>query len=214
MPDVDDEGPLDRSVDSFHDDGASYVDAATVALRYSSVELGPAARVAPTTRPTHVSPRELRDTMGSLVTGVCVITAIADDEDVAMTANSVTSVSLDPPMILVCIARTARFHAMLVDSVHWGVSILDAEAAEVSAHFARPGRERRGQLEKTRYHRGPVTGVALVDDSCAYLECRTEVVYPGGDHSIVVGRVVSSELRVESVHPLVFHRGTYSWLRT
>ena len=213
MPDADDEVSLDRSLDHFHDDGAAYVDAATVALRYASVELGPAPRATPTAPPADVSPRELRDTMGSLVTGVCVITAVADGEDVAMTANSVTSVSLDPPMILVCIAQTARFHDVLVDSVHWGVSILDAEAAEVSAHFARPGRDRRGQFEKTSYHRGPVTGVALVDDSCAYLECRTEVVYPGGDHSIVVGRVVSTELRAESVHPLVFHRGTYSWLR-
>ena len=213
MPDVDDDGSHDRFLDVFQDDGASYVDAATVALRYASVELGPAPRAAPRTPAPDVSPRQLRDTMGNLVTGVCVITAIADGEDVAMTANSVTSVSLDPPMILVCIAHAARFHDVLVNSTHWGVSILDAEAAEVSAHFARPERDRQGQFDKTRHHRGLATGVALVDDSCAYLECSTEIVYPGGDHSIVVGRVVATELRASSVHPLVFHRGTYSWLR-
>jgi flavin reductase (DIM6/NTAB) family NADH-FMN oxidoreductase RutF len=214
MHDADDERSRDRSLDGhLHDDGAAYVDAATIALRYASVELGPALGKTPSRPAPPVTPRALRDAMGCLVTGVCVVTAIADGEDVAMTANSVTSVSLDPPMILVCIAKTARFHDVLVDTPHWGVSVLDADAAEVSAHFARPGRARRGQLAQTAYHRGPVTGVALVDDSCAHVECRTEVVYPGGDHSIVVGRVVSTEVRAESVHPLVFHRGSYSWLR-
>lgn len=211
---ADSDGAGSSSLDgAFHDDGAAYVDAATVALRYASVELGPAPSEPPADHPRHVTARQLRDTMGCLVTGVCVVTAIAEGEDVAMTANSVTSLSLDPPMILVCIAKTARFHDVLATSGHWGVSILDAEAAEVSARFAQPGRERRGQFEQTSHHRGPVTGVALVDDSCAYLECRTEAIHPGGDHTIVVGRVISTELRAESVHPLVFHRGAYSWLR-
>lgn len=214
MADSDHEGPRDRSLeDVFHDDGASYVDAATVALRYAAVELGPApAAPAPSSLPP-VSPRELRDTMGSLVTGVCVITTIADGEDIAMSANSVTSVSLDPPLILVCIAKTARFHSALVEADAWGVSILDAQSAEISSYFASAGRARRGQFERLRHHRGSATGVALVDDSCAFLECSTEAIHPGGDHTIVVGRVVSTELRAESVHPLVFHRGTYSWLR-
>lgn len=201
------------ALDGLHDDGASYVDAATVALRYSSVSLGPARAPAAEQPPRTVTPRQLRDTMGCLVTGVCVITAVADGEDVAMTANSVTSVSLDPPMILVCIAHTARFHDVLVNSRTWGVSILDADAAEVSSHFARSGREQRGQFEHLRHHRGPVTGVALIDASCAFVECETEAIHPGGDHSIVVGRVVSAEVRAESAHPLLYHRGAYSWLR-
>lgn len=207
------EHPGDSELAGLHDDGASYVDAATVALRYSSVSLGPtgAAAAAPEVGP--VTPRSLRDTMGCLVTGVCVITAVADGEDVAMTANSVTSLSLDPPMILVCIAKTARFHDVLVHTRHWGVSILDADAAEVSSHFARSGRARHGQFDHLRHHRGPVTGVALVDASCAFVECETEAIHPGGDHSIVVGRVVSAEVRAESVHPLLYHRGAYSWLR-
>jgi flavin reductase (DIM6/NTAB) family NADH-FMN oxidoreductase RutF len=208
-------GPELASDDQFHDDGAAYVDAATIALRYSSVELGPAPK-APTTRPLSapVSPRELRDTMGCLVTGVCVVTAVSDGEDVAMTANSVTSLSLDPPLVLMCVARTARFHRAVVEADSWGLSILDAGAAEISSMFARPGRPRAAEFQTLNHHRGEVTGVALVDDSCAFLECATEHVYPGGDHSIVVGRVLATQIRSEPVHPLVYYRGDYSWLRT
>ena len=201
--------------ESYEHDGASYVDAATVALRYAAVELGRPLRRSASRRHGRggVSPRELRDAMGCLVTGVCVVTTVADGEDVAMTANSVTSVSLTPPLILVCVAHTARFHAAIVASTYWGVSILDAQAAEISAHFASPGRERRGQFENLRHHRGAVTGVALVDESCAFLECETVAVHPAGDHSIVLGQVLAVEQRAESVHPLLFHRGVYSWLR-
>ena len=210
------ESGYDAAYDS---DGASYVDAATVALRYAAVELGQAPPDASSTgsltgRPVApVSPRALRDTMGSLVTGVCVITTVSDGEDVAMTANSVTSVSLDPPLILVCVAHTARFHEAIVGSTYWGVSILEAEASGISSHFATSSRSRERPFENLRHHRGEVTGVALVDPSCAFLECRTEAVHEAGDHSIVVGRVLSVEQDAESVHPLVFHRGVYSWLR-
>lgn len=198
-----------------HDDGAGYVDAATVALRFASLELGPAPEspVAPAAHPV-VSGAELRAAMGCLVTGVCVITSVWDGEDVGMTANSVTSVSLDPPLVLVCLAHTARFHRALTGSDAWGVSVLDERAVEVSTQFARPGRDPRRQLEGVDHYRGAVTGVALLGGSCATLECITEVVYPGGDHSIVVGRVVSATPGEQAQHPLLFHRGRYSWLRT
>lgn len=196
-------------------DGAGYVDAATIALRFASVELGPSQETGVVTVPGEdtVTPRQLRDVMGCLVTGVCVVTAVADGEDVAMTVNSVTSVSLDPPLVLVCVARTARFHRAVTECATWGLSILDGDAVEVSTRFSRPGRPRSGEFEALAHHRGAVTGVALVDGSCAYLECRTEVVHPGGDHSIVVGRVLSATHSAASERPLVYHRGAYRWLR-
>ena len=204
------DGPYD---DRHFDDGASYVDAATVALRYAEVALGPA------TTQTHdvgdlppVTPRALRDAMGSMVTGVCVVTTVWEGSDVAMTANSVTSVSLDPPLVLVCIARTARFAEAITTSSSWGVNVLDAGALEVSTRFARPGKERTGQFAGLEHYRGPATGVALLTSACATLECVTDDIHPGGDHSIVVGRVVSSEVKGESTHPLLFHRGQYTWL--
>ncbi len=190
-------------------DGAGYIDAATVALRRArlsaSTGVGAPAEQA-------VTPRSLRDVMGSMATGVCVVTTRTDEHDLAMTANSVTSVSLDPPLVLVCVARTARFHGAVLGAGVWGVSILDATSWDVSTHFARPGRTPVGQLAALPHHRGGATGVALLDGSVASLECETTHVYPGGDHDIIVGRVVALARDGESRHPLLFHRGGYRWL--
>lgn len=160
-----------------------------------------------------MTPRALRDAMGCLATGVCVVTTVLDGADVAMTANSVTSVSLEPPLVLFCVVSGSRFAEAVVAEGRWGISVLEATAFDLSAHFARPGRGSDGQLERVRHHRGPVTGVALLDASVAEVECRTEATHPAGDHVIVVGRVVSLDQRGESAHPLVFHRGRYRWLR-
>ena len=153
----------------------------------------------------------LRAVMGQLVTGVCVVTATHDGHDVAMTASSVTSVSLEPPLVLVCVAHAARFHDPLLASPAWGVSTLAAGAQEVSRRLAEAAPV-AGQLAGVGLHRGPVTGVALLQDSCATLECRTEDVFPGGDHSIVVGRVVGTGVPQPPRDPLVHHRGGYTGL--
>lgn len=194
-----------------HDDGAGYVDAARVALTYATFSLDEAEQtIAPA--PAPLTPRLFRDAMGCLATGVCVVTTVAGDDDVAMTANSVTSVSLEPPLVLVCIARTARFHDLVLEAGRWGLSILDATAHELSSQFARPGRSQQGQLQHARFHRGVFTGVALLDSSVVQVECRTEQVHCAGDHSIIVGRVVSVARNGEGDHPLLFHRGSYRWL--
>lgn len=195
------------------DDGAAYVDAATIAVRFASPELGPVPQPRSSKPGTQVTPEELRATMGRLATGVCVVTTVVDGEDVAMTANSVTSVSLDPPLVLVCVARTARFHSAITASRHWGLSILGGDSVDASTHFSRSGRPPNRQLEAVAHHRGEVTGVALIDGSCAYLECRTEAVHPAGDHSVVIGRVLVTARGPDPVHPLLFHRGSYRWLR-
>nr|WP_221185271.1 flavin reductase family protein [Flexivirga oryzae] len=150
--------------------------------------------------------------MGCLATGVCVITTLADGNDVAMTANSVTSVSLEPPLILVCIAKTARFREAIIESGRWGVSILDASSHELSTELARAGRDRAGQLERVLFERGRETGVALISSSVAHLECVTTAVHTAGDHDIVIGAVKSLAQAGAGKHPLLFHRGRYRWL--
>ncbi len=201
--------PVHDGVPPVHD-GASYIDAATVALTFQSLRLG-AARAEQLPADEPVTPATLRGAMGCMATGVCVVTTLSDGDDVAMTANSVTSVSLDPPLLLVCIDRHARFHGAIVDSGRWGVSILDATAHAISSACARPNRSRSGQLTDIGHHRGS-SGVALLDASVATMECVTESVFPGGDHDIVVGRIVSVARRGEGVHPLLFHQGGYRWL--
>lgn len=193
-----------------HDDGASYIDAATVALTFDSVRLGASLEQA-VTGGEDVTPAALRVAMGCMATGVCVVTSVWEGDDVAMTANSVTSVSLDPPLLLVCIDRRARFHDAIAAAGQWGVSILDATAYDISSACAKPDRLRSGQL-RTIGHRRGITGVALLDSSVATLECKTEEIYPGGDHSIVVGRVEALSTRGSGSHPLLFHQGGYRWL--
>ncbi|NYG07384.1 flavin reductase (DIM6/NTAB) family NADH-FMN oxidoreductase RutF [Phycicoccus badiiscoriae] len=193
-------------------DGAGYVDAATVALRFASITLANESEVPATSEePAKVTPRLIRDVMGSMATGVCVVTTKWDGDDVAMTANSVTSVSLDPPLVLVCIAKGARFREAIVSSNVWGLSILDAGAYEISSHFARPGRERAGQMSAMAYRHGAVTGVALLEASVGVVECETHEIHDGGDHLIIVGRVVNASRSGEGSHPLLFHRGRYCW---
>ncbi|WP_446664593.1 flavin reductase family protein [Flexivirga sp. B27] len=200
------------AADDFADDVApNYVDAATVALRFASTAVD-ASEAQRSELTQSVTPRALRDAMGCLATGVCVITTFSAGHDVAMTANSVTSVSLDPPLVLVCIAKTARFHEAILQSGRWGISILDAGSHELSTAFAVPGRDAADQLANVRFDRGPETDVALLTSSVAQLECLTNAVHPAGDHDIVIGEVKSLAHVGPGKHPLLFHRGRYRWL--
>lgn len=153
-----------------------------------------------------------RRAVGRFTTGVCVVTTFVGRHDHAMTANAFTSVSLDPLLVLVCVEQDARFHDAVLESGRWGVSVLDATARPEAEWLATPGRPLIGQLDTVAHHRGRATGVALLDHSLATMECVTEGVYPGGDHSIVVGRVVSVDLSTDRVGPLVYHRSGYRTL--
>src|SRR5690349_18889956 len=108
-----------------------------------------------------------------------------------MTVNAFTSVSLDPLLVLFCPEKIARFHDVVLESGTWAVSILGVEAQEAAQWFATRGRPLSGQLEGWKIQRGPRTGAAVFTDALAALECRTYAVHDGGDHSIVVGEVLS-----------------------
>ena len=157
-------------------------------------------------------PGVFRRAMGRFATGVTVVTTSHRGVDLAMTVNAFTSVSLDPPLVLVCIEQEARFHEAVTSSGVWGVSVLDDTARAVSGWLATRGRPLHGQLERVPHHRGPVTGTALLDQSLATVECRTTALHDGGDHTIVVGEVVSAELLGDDAAPLLWYRGGYSRL--
>ena len=146
------------------------------------------------------------------VTGITVVSTRVGATDHAMTANAFTSVSLDPVLVLVCVEQEARFHDAIEAAGVWGVSILDESARAVSQWLATRGRPLHGQLDRVPHHHGEVTGVPLVDQSLATFECRTTALHPGGDHTIVVGEVVSVELPDRPGRPLVYHRGSYTHL--
>lgn len=159
--------------------------------------------------PAGVDPRLFRRVFGRFATGVTVITTTVGGIDHAMTANSVTSVSIEPLQVLACVHVESRVHDAIVESGVWGVSILPAGARGVADWLATKGRPVHGQLDRIPFTRGPATDVPLLTDALARLECRTAAVHPAGDHAIIVGEVVGLDATDDPDAALIFYRGEY-----
>jgi len=144
---------------------------------------------------------------------VTVVTTCVDGIDHAMTASAFTSVSLDPVLVLVCVEKDARFHDAILESGSWAVSVLSASGRRAAEWFAARGRPLGGQLDRVPHHRGETSGAALLDDSLAWLQCRTTAVYDGGDHDIILGAVIEGATSGLEGPPLVYYRGAYGELR-
>ncbi|MFT4189062.1 MAG: flavin reductase family protein [Aeromicrobium sp.] len=149
-----------------------------------------------------------RGALGRFASGVTVVSTVVDGVDHAMTASAFTSVSMNPPQVLVCAHKVSRFHDAVLESGVWGVSVLAEAAQEASAWFAWRGRPLDGQIERFAHHRGD-TGVMLLDDGLAWLECRTAAVHDGGDHSILVGDVLAARVHEFEDTPLLYYRSHY-----
>jgi len=153
-----------------------------------------------------------RRAMGRFATGVAMLTTVSRKVDYAMTASALTSVSLEPLLLLVCIDREGRFHDAVLDSGLWGISLLSDGQRSSADWLATSGRPIHGQLDRIAHHRGAQTGVALLDGALATLECRTTDVHVAGDHSIVVGQVVSVTSAPHTGEALVYYRGRFGTL--
>ena len=151
--------------------------------------------------------------MGRFATGVTVLTTLTAGHDHAMTANAITSVSLDPMLVLACVEVDARFHDAIREAGVWGISILDASQRATADWLSTQGRPLHGQLDRIAHRRGEATGVALLEDSLAALEVRTTDMHAAGDHSIVVGEVVSLSTTDHPGDALVYYRSRYTVLR-
>ena len=149
-----------------------------------------------------------RGALSRFASGVTVVSTLHDEVDHAMTASAFTSVSLIPPLVLVCSNKGSRFHDAVVQSRRWGVSILNEQGREASAWFAPRGRPLDTQFTDVAHHRSP-GGLALLDHALAWLECETEAEHDGGDHLILVGRVVWADYQGESDDPLLYYRSHY-----
>ncbi|MEO6143068.1 MAG: flavin reductase family protein [Dermatophilaceae bacterium] len=150
-----------------------------------------------------------RRAMGRFATGVTVVTTRTHDLDHAMTASALTSVSLDPLLLLVCVEREARFHDAVVEAGIWGVSVLSSHDRPAADWLATRGRPLHGQLDRIAHHPGQQTGVALLDGALSTFECHTTSVHSAGDHSIVVGEVVSVTTAAHAGEALLYYRGQY-----
>lgn len=147
---------------------------------------------------------QFRAALRRFPSGVTVITALDEARHLCgLTASAFTSLSLDPPLVLACIGRAARCHRSLLAAGHFSVHILHDGQAEVAKGFARSGADRSAVCDWT------VTdlGVPLLDDYHAALECSLHDAHPGGDHTILVGRVQRIHLAEADAGPLVCYDG-------
>jgi len=150
-----------------------------------------------------VDQREYRTTMGLFATGVTVITARAGEETRGMTANAVTSVSLEPLLLLVCVDRRARMARVITEAQRFAVNILRADQEALSRHFA-------GRPDAALHPRfADLAGAPVLEDSMAALVCAVERVLDGGDHLIVIGRVEALRRAEDGAAPLIYYRGSY-----
>ena len=136
-----------------------------------------------------VDQADFRRATGQFPGGIVVVTTSAGH---AMTVSAFASVSLEPPLVLFCAEKIARFHDAVLAAGSWSASILAEDGEKTARWLATRGRSLDGQLDGVAHHAGPVTGAPLLDGALATLECRTTAVYDGGDHSIIVGEVVAA----------------------
>lgn len=140
-----------------------------------------------------VRPDRLRAALRHLATGVTVLTAGRDTPQ-GMTANSFTSVSLSPPLVLVCVNRSAAIHQAVLDHGSFAVSVLSGSQEYVGRYFADHSRPRgRAEFDVVGWSPGRGTGAPLIHGALAWIECALAAVYDGGDHSIFLGSVLASD---------------------
>ena len=151
-------------------------------------------------------PAEQRRIMGRFATGVTVILT-PSDPPAGLTANSVTSLSLDPPLVLFALDRNSSTREAFQTTQCFSVCILTAEQQAISNRFASRGPKDLSDLELITAE----TGAPILADSLAWVDCRITDVLPGGDHEIFVGEVVAGDARDEG-EPLLFYAGAYRGL--
>lgn len=149
--------------------------------------------------------RSFRDCLGRFASGVTVVTVANGDDVHGMTVSSFTSVSLDPPLVLVSVDRRSRLCGRLGATL-FGINVLAAGQRDVALHFA--GRPVAGAGPVRWRRAGPAPQLA---GCAAFLECAAFATYDGGDHKLFLGRVVSFE--TADTQPLIFHGGTFCELR-
>lgn len=155
-----------------------------------------------------IEPDRMRNVLAHLPTGVSVVTAYGAEGPTGMAANSVTSVSLDPPLVLFCPARTSTTWPDIRQTGSFCINVMAGHHAEATLRFAAKGVDR---FDGVKYDDRPA-GPAL-SDALAWIECQLEAEHEAGDHTIAIGRVLAIDAAPDLVDPLVFFRGAYGSFR-
>lgn len=146
-----------------------------------------------------------RSALGRFASGVTVVTTCtADGTDHGMTASAFCSVSLDPPLILVCVEKIASMHDAITSCAHFSVNVLAHNQEQIARRFAESDGNR---FDGVGFSRG-AHSMPVIDDALAVLECKRATTYDGGDHTIIVGEVETAVWRDDK--PLLYYRGGYA----
>src|SRR5262249_292820 len=156
--------------------------------------------------PRVVNSAEFRKVLGRFATGVTIVTTRQGSRRAGITVNAFTSVSLEPPLVLVCVERRSYVHDLIAATGAFAVNMLTAEPAGVARWLGSKSHETLARFCGVTTH-DEVTGAPVFDLCAGFVDCRLEAIYPGGDHSIFLGRVVA--LGGADVPPLLYYRGKY-----
>ncbi|HEU0317842.1 MAG TPA: flavin reductase family protein [Solirubrobacteraceae bacterium] len=154
---------------------------------------------------------EFRRVLGSFATGVTVVTTRGEEHAYGMTANAFSSVSLDPPLVLVCGRKASEGSEFIERNRVFAINILAAHQEPLSRYFASKDRPRGRDAFRDVPHRFAISGAPILDATVAFLDCSLHAVHDAGDHKIFIGEVLAIEHDAEA-RPLVFHGGSYQFL--
>jgi flavin reductase (DIM6/NTAB) family NADH-FMN oxidoreductase RutF len=162
---------------------------------------------------THgITSDDFRAALAAFATGVTVVTTRGEEHAYGMTANAFSSLSLDPPLVLVCARLLSEGTEHIQRNGVFAINILAADQEPLSRYFASKDRPRGRDAFREVAHASAVTGCPILDGVSAYLDCRLDASHEAGDHQIVIGEVLELEVNPE-LAPLVFHAGGYRLLR-
>jgi flavin reductase (DIM6/NTAB) family NADH-FMN oxidoreductase RutF len=164
------------------------------------------------TMQTAFSGRDFRNAVGMFATGVTVITTSGEGHGYGMTVNAFSSVSLDPPLVLVCTIAGAAGSEHIARNGCFAVNVLAHDQEPISGYFASRDRPRGRDAFRDVDHRLGTSGAPLIDGVMAHLDCRVHEHYEAGDHDIFIGEVLDIYVNAET-QPLLFHGGKYRLLK-
>ena len=149
--------------------------------------------------------KELRNALGCYLTGVTVITATSSKKLIGVTANSFSSVSLDPPLVLWSIDKKSSRYRIMIDADNYAINVLSSNQAKVALDFVK----NKDPFKKIKFHLSK-NQVPIIENSLAVFECQKKDVFDGGDHSIILGKVLKYSFFEKK--PLFFYKGDFGTL--
>jgi 3-hydroxy-9,10-secoandrosta-1,3,5(10)-triene-9,17-dione monooxygenase reductase component len=155
-----------------------------------------------------ITGQTMRKMRGLFASGVTVVTTMHEDQLRGVTVSAFSSVSLNPPLVLICIANEAESKEWLAESGVFAVNILSDEQEFLSERFAARAPIVNTRFEGVPYHTS-ITGSPILDGSVAWYDCRVEALHEGGDHTIFIGRVAAAGLGAEGKSPLMYFANRY-----